>query len=548
MIINRLTLKTRLGIAVAIPCLALILVGAFSLKSMSSIQSQAHVIYQNSAAPLRAMAEVSSRIPRMRVGIDMMLLQETSLKDQRGVLSRVGDARKEDIPEMREAMKFAVDAQVNPELKKQAEALYQQFETMVSQELEPMLKAFEQGDIDLAKQIYRDQYAKTYGVMRKAANELAEQLLAQAESRDQKSLASYEAGRTLQMGIIILGLVISVLISTVIILNLKNRVALVRQTMSQAAQTLSLNSRIELVGQDELTDIGHSFNQFIAKVHQAITAVTENSRQLAQMALDVAKRAGQTQQNCDFQRDRTVQVATAIHQLGATVSEIASNASNAASMAQEATHSSADGRRVVGEAQQEIIELSKDLEHSTAVVQSLVTQVDEIGSTLDTIRAISEQPNLLALNAAIEAARAGEQGRGFAVVADEVRTLASRSANSTDEIQQVINKLQIEAKRAVDAMAVGHQKSDEVVEHADKANDSLAQINAYIDQISEQNIQVATATEEQSSVVEDIDRNVGDINQLTMQTAEIAEQLNQSSNSLRHLSAELDKLVNDFRL
>lgn len=548
MIINRLTLKTRLGIAVAIPCLALILVGAFSLKSMSSIQSQAHVIYQNSAAPLRAMAEVSSRIPRMRVGIDMMLLQETSLKDQRGVLSRVGDARKEDIPEMREAMKFAVDAQVNPELKKQAEALYQQFETMVSQELEPMLKAFEQGDIDLAKQIYRDQYAKTYGVMRKAANELAEQLLAQAESRDQKSLASYEAGRTLQMGIIILGLVISVLISTVIILNLKNRVALVRQTMSQAAQTLSLNSRIELVGQDELTDIGHSFNQFIAKVHQAITAVTENSRQLAQMALDVAKRAGQTQQNCDFQRDRTVQVATAIHQLGATVSEIASNASNAASMAQEATHSSADGRRVVGEAQQEIIELSKDLEHSTAVVQSLVTQVDEIGSTLDTIRAISEQPNLLALNAAIEAARAGEQGRGFAVVADEVRTLASRSANSTDEIQQVINKLQVEAKRAVDAMAVGHQKSDEVVEHADKANDSLAQINAYIDQISEQNIQVATATEEQSSVVEDIDRNVGDINQLTMQTAEIAEQLNQSSNSLRHLSAELDKLVNDFRL
>lgn len=548
MFINRLTLKTRLGIAVAIPCLALILVGAFSLKSMSSIQSQAHVIYQNSAAPLRAMAEVSSRIPRMRVGIDMMLLQETSLKDQRGVLSRVGDARKEDIPEMREAMKFAVDAQVNPELKKQAEALYQQFETMVSQELEPMLKAFEQGDIDLAKQIYRDQYAKTYGVMRKAANELAEQLLAQAESRDQKSLASYEAGRTLQMGIIILGLVISVLISTVIILNLKNRVALVRQTMSQAAQTLSLNSRIELVGQDELTDIGHSFNQFIAKVHQAITAVTENSRQLAQMALDVAKRAGQTQQNCDFQRDRTVQVATAIHQLGATVSEIASNASNAASMAQEATHSSADGRRVVGEAQQEIIELSKDLEHSTAVVQSLVTQVDEIGSTLDTIRAISEQTNLLALNAAIEAARAGEQGRGFAVVADEVRTLASRSANSTDEIQQVINKLQIEAKRAVDAMAVGHQKSDEVVEHADKANDSLAQINAYIDQISEQNIQVATATEEQSSVVEDIDRNVGDINQLTMQTAEIAEQLNQSSNSLRHLSAELDKLVNDFRL
>ena len=548
MFINHLTLRTRLIIAVAIPCIASVCVAVASLISMSTMQTRAQELYLNTAAPMRAVAEAASRIPRMRVGIDMMLLQETSLKDAKGVLTRVKEARTEDIPEMRQAMESAVSAQVDPKLKARAEDLRNQFENMVRDDLTPMLAAFENNDIDTAKTIYRDKYAKTYGVMRKASAQLLNDLLGQAEQQNQRSNQEYLSGRTQQILIITIGLIISIITSWVIVANMRQRVNVLKNTMGEAAKTLSLSSRVELAGNDELSDIGASFNEFIKKVHSSIDQVAANSRELATMASDVADRARHTQKNCTAQRDRTVQVATAIHELGATVSEIAGNAAQAADLAKEATQRSGDGRDVVVSARVQIEELSNDLVETNSVVDSLASQVNVISATLDTIRSISEQTNLLALNAAIEAARAGEQGRGFAVVADEVRTLASRSAQSTEEIQKVIDKLQLESQRAVSAMENGRKQSQLVVDMADKAAESLDLINNNINQISDQNIQVATATEEQSTVVEDINRNVEDINQLTMETTDIAEQLNDASNSLRHVSGELDKLVGNFRL
>ncbi|GHY88904.1 methyl-accepting chemotaxis protein [Vibrio cholerae] len=548
MIINKFSLKWMLAIAVAIPAIALLFVAFTSLNTMSVMQAQSNSLYANTAAPMRAMAEATSRIPRMRVGIDMMLLQETALKDAKGVLKRVEEARTEDIPEMRQAMQVAVDSQVNPELKEQARKLQVRFEQMVREELEPMLQAFANNDMTTAQNIYRDKYAPTYGEMRKQANQILDTLLQQAEQQNHASVESFEAGRTKQMVIIAAGLIISFITSLVIITNLRSRVAYLKDRMSSAAANLSLRTRLELDGNDELCDIGKSFNAFIDKVHHSIEEVAENSKELAMMASSVSERAHMTQSNCASQRDRTVQVATAIHELGATVSEIASNAAMAADVAKQATLHSGEGKKVVGEVQNRIQTLVNELDNATQVVSSLATQINGISSTLDTIRSISEQTNLLALNAAIEAARAGEQGRGFAVVADEVRTLASRSAASTEEIQQVINRLQTESSRAVEAMEKGRSQSDVVVEFSAKANQSLTEINSQIDQINDQNIQVATATEEQSTVVEDINRNVEDINQLTTETSHVADELSRASASLQRLSSQLDKLVGSFEL
>lgn len=548
MIINKFSLKWMLAIAVAIPAIALLFVAFTSLNTMSVMQAQSNSLYANTAAPMRAMAEATSRIPRMRVGIDMMLLQETALKDAKGVLKRVEEARTEDIPEMRQAMQVAVDSQVNPELKEQARKLQVRFEQMVREELEPMLQAFANNDMTTAQNIYRDKYAPTYGEMRKQANQILDTLLQQAEQQNHASVESFEAGRTKQMVIIAAGLIISFITSLVIITNLRSRVAYLKDRMSSAAANLSLRTRLELDGNDELCDIGKSFNAFINKVHHSIEEVAENSKELAMMASSVSQRAHMTQSNCASQRDRTVQVATAIHELGATVSEIASNAAMAADVAKQATLHSGEGKKVVGEVQNRIQTLVNELDNATQVVSSLATQINGISSTLDTIRSISEQTNLLALNAAIEAARAGEQGRGFAVVADEVRTLASRSAASTEEIQQVINRLQTESSRAVEAMEKGRSQSDVVVEFSAKANQSLTEINSQIDQINDQNIQVATATEEQSTVVEDINRNVEDINQLTTETSHVADELSRASASLQRLSSQLDKLVGSFEL
>lgn len=309
-----------------------------------------------------------------------------------------------------------------------------------------------------------------------------------------------------------------------------------------------LTQRLKVEGHDELTQVATGFNNFVAKIHGSIEQVASNSRQLAATANEVASKAQLTLHNCTAQRDRTVQVATAIHEMGATVGEIAGNASLAADVARQANEQADAGAVVVAQARHGIVGLSSEIEQVAGVIESLANQTDSIGSILDTIRSISEQTNLLALNAAIEAARAGEQGRGFAVVADEVRNLASRSAASTAEIQGMINRLQEQSARAVSAMAQGRNQSLEVVAQADEANAALGHITAHITQISDMNIQVATATEEQSSVVGEINRNVEDINQLTMETADIAHQLTESSRSLQQLSGELDKLVGNFRL
>ncbi|KHT47557.1 methyl-accepting chemotaxis protein [Vibrio sinaloensis] len=548
MFANKFTLQSRLIFAVLLPCLALIIIGITGFNSMSRIQLQSEKLFLNTSAPMRSMAEVASRIPRMRVGIDMMLLQDSSLRDKKGVLTRVKETREEDIPEMRQAIEYAVQAQATPELKQEVSKLLREFERMVAEELTPMLAVLENNDLESARQIYKAKYAKTYGVLKNHANKILDTLLVQAEAQYAQSEQDYSVGQTQLFTIIGMGLVISLIISAVTVLSLKRRVAYLQNSISHAADNMALDTRLELDGKDELSSIAASFNAFVSRVHESIKDVAMNSTQLAMTARQVSEHAGLTQGHCTNQRDRTTQVATAIHQLGATVSEIATNAAQAAEVAKEATCQAQSGSHVVGSAGEQISELKRELEQASEVVTSLANQVEDISSILDTIRGISEQTNLLALNAAIEAARAGEQGRGFAVVADEVRKLASLSADSTEEIQGVIDRLQGESNRAVSAMVNGRDQSLLVVTSAAEANESLQQIEQHITHISDQNIQVATATEEQSSVVGEINRNVEEINQFTGETAQVAEQLNASSEHLMQLSKQLDGLVGNFKI
>ncbi|ABI69943.1 methyl-accepting chemotaxis protein [Shewanella sp. 11B5] len=309
-----------------------------------------------------------------------------------------------------------------------------------------------------------------------------------------------------------------------------------------------LRQRLPVNGDDEIAQLARGFNSFISKIQDTVAEVAKTSEQLGLSALDVSNQSNQTLADSQLQKDRTIMVVTAINEMGATVNEIASNAAQAAVTARDADTESVDGQKVVTRARSTINQLSKDVEQVGEVIESLATHTKSIGSILDVIRAISEQTNLLALNAAIEAARAGEAGRGFAVVADEVRNLASRTAASTNEVQTMIDKLQSETSRAVNAMEQSRSRSHEGVTAVDEASQSLSGISERIALISDMNIQVAAATEEQSTVVEDINRNVTEINDITQRTADTAHAAANASKSLNQLASRLDILVARFKV
>ncbi|WP_438943550.1 methyl-accepting chemotaxis protein [Pseudomonas zhanjiangensis] len=241
-------------------------------------------------------------------------------------------------------------------------------------------------------------------------------------------------------------------------------------------------------------------------------------------------------------------VATAVHEMGLTVQEIARNANRAAQASHGARDEAQQARQVVGQSIAHIERMSADIGGAAEAVGELAEQVASIDQVLAVIRGISEQTNLLALNAAIEAARAGEMGRGFAVVADEVRTLASRTQSSTDEIQQMIQRLKQGADTAVSSMHAGQAATGTGVEASQRTGQSLGAITEQVETISDMNTQVAAATEEQSSVTEEINRNVQGIADLAHATADEVRLCREDCQALRGLAEDLAGQVGRFRL
>ncbi|WP_409315747.1 methyl-accepting chemotaxis protein [Pseudomonas sp. KCJK9016] len=241
-------------------------------------------------------------------------------------------------------------------------------------------------------------------------------------------------------------------------------------------------------------------------------------------------------------------VATAVHEMGLTVQEIAQNAGNAALASQTARDEAMLAREVVGGSIRHIESMSDEIGVAAGAVGELAHQVASIDQVLAVIRGVSEQTNLLALNAAIEAARAGDMGRGFAVVADEVRTLARRTQASTDEIQQIIGSLKQGAENAVSSMRTGQAATGTGVESSQRTGASLTAITGQVERISDMNHQVATATEEQSAVTEEINRNVQGISDLARATAGEVRACREDCQMLQRLADDLARQMGGFKL
>ncbi|HBF72402.1 MAG TPA: methyl-accepting chemotaxis protein, partial [Alteromonas australica] len=309
-----------------------------------------------------------------------------------------------------------------------------------------------------------------------------------------------------------------------------------------------LRTRIHVPEQKETARLVEGFNGFIGHLHNTISSVAQSSEALKLSASDVAKQSHNTKNSTSQQQDQTIQVATALTEMGSTVSEVAQSASKAAKNANQAATNSLEGRKVTQNAVQAINHLNMQIETVSTVIQSLDDHTSAIGGILETIRGISEQTNLLALNAAIEAARAGDHGRGFSVVADEVRTLAQRAAEATDEIQVKIDKFQQDSKDAVSQMLDSKSQTQKVVSATDDIDNLLVQITEEISLINDMNTQVAAATEEQATVVEDISRNINEISISGDHTLRATAALVAVSEKLDELALGLSSQVDQFKL
>lgn len=308
-----------------------------------------------------------------------------------------------------------------------------------------------------------------------------------------------------------------------------------------------LGYRIQVTNEhDELGALSIGFNSFVEKIQKAIRDVANTGSELKNATETIAQKAKSSFDYSQAQREQTLQIVTAMNEMGASVSEIAKSASQAADSAKATESNTEAGLSVVKEAQDTNNQLADGMEHVGGVIDSLAENTEQVSSILDVIRNISEQTNLLALNAAIEAARAGEQGRGFAVVADEVRTLAAKTAGSTEQIRKMLNQLQEEVKLSVEAMEESKKLTTVSSAASDRATESLVSIAEGISNISEMNIMVATATEEQASVVKTINNNVEEINEITSHAADTSEHLSASCNELRRLASNLDAMVGQF--
>jgi methyl-accepting chemotaxis protein len=294
--------------------------------------------------------------------------------------------------------------------------------------------------------------------------------------------------------------------------------------------------------------MGSSLKSLVESLGTQVAQIHAHAGHLSGAAEELSIVTGQTNDGVQEQQKDTDQVATAINEMSATVQEVAKNAESAAEAARHADDETRNGQQVVSQTMSEIDTLAREIERATAVIHKLESDSENIGSVMDVIRGIAEQTNLLALNAAIEAARAGEQGRGFAVVADEVRVLASRTQESTQEIQEMIERLQSGASEAVNAMNESQAKAQGTVEQAAKAGTSLETIAKSVSNINEMNTQIASASEEQSAVAEQINSSIVNISKIAVKTSEGAQSTAKASESLKELATNLQQVVSAFKL
>ncbi|AQW57102.1 methyl-accepting chemotaxis protein [Vibrio owensii] len=416
----------------------------------------------------------------------------------------------------------------------------QSYEAMISKPQSQWVNYYESNKAEFEHQ---------FGAVRDQLNVVKDAIEAKQNTlKTDIAAAAFRAEVILEAGIAVVILaalgMVALLLKTVVkpINDIKEAMVQIASGEGDLSQRISINS------QDEIGQLAGGFNQFVTKIQATVSQVVESSNTLRQEMNNLnaltATIAGST---VGQQRDSEA-VAAAVHEMQVTSRNVSDSATEAALASQTANEELSNTNVILEQTVAAIRDLAGEIESASQVINTLDNDVSNIASVLDVIRGIAEQTNLLALNAAIEAARAGEQGRGFAVVADEVRSLASRTQKSTGEIQAMIEKLQAGAAQAVEVMQGSKTSSEDTIQSAGLATESLAEILNAIARMNEMNTHIATAAGQQSSVSDEVNSNVQGIADSSTSIVDVVSQAQQSLSMLSEQTQQLDKQVSQFRV
>ncbi len=400
---------------------------------------------------------------------------------------------------------------------------------------------YDQNSAKLFNQL-EESLSKSVKLLRKVSN-LANQLALDAK---QQASGAVSFNLTLIVVLSLIAIVIAAGIGYWVAQSIRKpleQIADVFSKVSAGDMTQTVNIRTE----DEFGQLGNWINDLVSNLREMMAEISLNSEQLSAAAEETSAITLQTQAGVDQQKDQINQIATAMSEMAATVEDVASSANRTMEEVNKASKQSNHGSEIVQKTRETILHLSKEIDSAGQVINQLDEHSSNIGAILDVIRGIADQTNLLALNAAIEAARAGEHGRGFSVVADEVRTLASKTQESTSDIQHMIEELQQGTQQAVSVMDNSRAEANECVEKSDAASEALNTITDAVQAINDMSVHIAQAAKEQNTVTQEMHRNIESISEISEQTALGAGQTAEASHEQSNLANQLQRLVGKFK-
>ncbi|MBD9399204.1 methyl-accepting chemotaxis protein [Pseudomonas sp. PDM11] len=539
MLLRNWNIAPRAAFGFGLIALMVAFLGIFSLGTMSSIRERASTIETDWVPSIQSVAAIRENMLRIRT----ISLRVALDPDPANVDTYVGqyDARNKVLEQNIRDFEPFIDT---PE----EQRIYDQFRRDFA--------AYQRGMADsfvLARRGERDALNKLLLVDMKPVVDGTGAQLAELGDIYSKGIAqegtasaqAYTRSQQVVAGVILLAALITVALAWLLTRSIVGPLKRAVQAARHVAEG-DLTKGIQVEGRDEVSQLQASLAQMQQRLRETLAEISGSSTQLAAAAEELNAVTDEAGRGLQQQNDEIEQAATAVNQMSAAVDEVARNAVSTSEASKAANHSAQQGQARVSETIAAISDLSGEVESTSSLVQRVAEQSQEIGKVLDVIRAIAEQTNLLALNAAIEAARAGESGRGFAVVADEVRALAHRTQNSTQEIEQMVSGMRTGASQALTSMQASTRQARDTRELAQSAGDALNEITNGIGEMYERNLVIASAAEEQAQVAREVDRNLVNIRDLSVQSANGAHQTSASSHELSRLAADLSRLVGRF--